>query len=301
MTASPFLAEARNPVFALPYLSVRDPAALHQHGVFHLYYTVFNEATMEWHIGQCRTRDFRHFTPTELITPEGYASPGNAIRVGNEWWLCVQSYGLRPEERAAGRRHPGGHCRLWWLKSSDLQHWSEPVLISAEGCTSKWADSPRQIDPYVLETKGQYLLYFKASGATGCWRSSDLAQWDDFSPDRPLISAESIRAGVTVENVCVFEADGLYHMCYSPCRPARGLCMATSRDLRQWEDQGEIPTQPIWALGGFTAHFVMDLRQELGGYLMLFHGDRCDGAHPDADVGKLGLGWSADLSNWCFP
>jgi hypothetical protein len=33
---------------------------------------------------------------------------------------------------------------------------------------------------------------------------------------------------------------------------------------------------------------------------MLFHGDRCDLAHPDADVGKLGLGWSEDLRAWHF-
>lgn len=295
------LAALRNPVLEQPGHSLRDPAAIQVAGAFHLFFTVFSERRMTWHVGACATLDFRLFTPLHLISSEGFASPGNVISVGGEWWLCVQSYRLTDAERAAGRRYPGDDCRLYWLRSSDLVHWSEPEPLEPAGCRSAWARSPRQIDPYVLATDDGWYLFFKTDGALGLWHSDDLHTWTDLTPTAPLLSAADVACGTSIENPCVVHDGTCYRLYYSPCREGRGLCEAVSPDLRRWTDLGDIPAVTPWAAGGPTAHFVMRHDRLPGGWLMLFHGEHCDPSQPTADAAALGIAWSADLEDWHFP
>lgn len=290
----------RNPCYRIRGIAVRDPAVLQVSGAFHLFYTAYDERRRNWRIGACATLDFDYFTTHHLISPAGYASPGNVIQVGDSYWLCVQSYDLTPEERPAGREFPGDACRLWWLKSDNLMDWSEPAPLNPAGCTSAWAGSPRQIDPYVFAAEAGYYLYFKSQGALGCWFSDDLQTWRDLSPDRPVLSQDNVQCGATVENPCVIHDGERYRLYYSPCRPGRGLCWAVSDDLVHWTDQGELPTDPTWAAGGFTAHVVTRAERGKGSWLMLFHGEQCDPDHPETDAAALGLAWSDDLTEWHF-
>ena len=119
-----------NPVFSLPGLSVRDPAAIWHEGVCYLYYTRHAgdwEAGASWDVGMVATRDFGVFSEERVITPKGYASPGNVVRSGGEWIMPLQSYPW-PSEVAL-------------LRSRDLVNWSEPDHIVPADTGLGWDDN----------------------------------------------------------------------------------------------------------------------------------------------------------------
>lgn len=85
-----------------------------------------------------------------VASPLNFSSPGNVIRVGNQWVLCVQSYPVLP-----GQAWGSEDSRLWLLRSRDLDTWRAPEPMHPVGCQANWTSSSRQIDPYLVTFQGR--------------------------------------------------------------------------------------------------------------------------------------------------
>ena len=292
------LARITNPILdRRPSAFLRDPAIHYHAGVLRCFHTTVEETqgTRRLFLDLSVTRDFVTWTTTRLTQSAlNFSSPGNLIQVGQRWHLCVQSYPITP-----GELWGNDQARLWLLSSDDLEHWSEPRVLAADGCACDWAPGPRQIDPYLVCHEGEYYCFYKANGCLGAITSPDLAQWRELSPRAPLFSPSQTPDRRAVENPCIIRApDGRYRLFFSPCRPGRGVGMAESSDLRHWEKVRylDLPLLP-WAKNGPTAAAVVDARAELGYWLMLFHGEDLAQGHSAA----LGLAYSEDLVTWRVP
>jgi hypothetical protein len=90
---------------------------------------------------------------------------------------------------------------------------------------------------------------------------------------------------------------GGYAMVFAPCRPGRGIGLAYSRNMIDWQDVHylDFPALP-WAGDGPSAAMVLDLRRETGRWLMAFHGERPTATN--AHSAALALAWSDDLEHW---
>ena len=279
-----------------PDVSVRDPALVLHEGVFRCFHTAV-ERRAGRHVlflDVSTSRDLAQWTdPVRLTTsPLGFSSPGNVIRVADKWVLCVQSYPIPP-----GEVYGSEASRLWLMESDDLVNWSPPRPIAEQGCQGSWTDSPRQIDPYLVAHDGKYWCFYKTSGCLGLLVSDELQQWREARPDAPVLSGEDTPDGATVENPCVVRDGGTFVLLFAPCRTGRGIGVARSDDLLSWKDVRylDFPRLP-WADGGPTAAMVLDMRAELGQWLMVFHGERT-GPHRAA----MGIAWSDDLEHWRCP
>jgi len=56
-----------------------------------------------------------------------------------------------------------------------------------------------------------------------------------------------------------------------------------------------------WANNGPSAAAVLDLRQEIGVWLMAFHGEEINTQPLGRWGASIGLAWSEDLENWTVP
>jgi beta-xylosidase len=282
----PFL--DREPLFA-----DRDPAVIFHDGVFRCFHTTVesDEQGYSLFVEMTASRDLTQWTPPCRLTPPGlnFSSPGSILRVEDHWVLCLQSYPIPP-----GGQYGTDDSRLWLMESRDLEQWSSPRLLQPEGCRADWARSRRQIDPYLICHERRYWCFYKTDGSLGLLVSDDLVQWQEASPERPVLSAADTPDGATVENPCVLQVEGHFVLFFAPCRAGRGIGVARSEDLRHWYDVRylDFPAVP-WAPGGPTAAMVLDMRQERGHWEMFFHGDRLP-PHGAA----LGRAWSEDLEQW---
>ena len=281
----------------------RDPAALYHNGTFHLFVTVIRteeEDRIYSYTAVSRSSDPRTWSEPRIITPKGqhlnYSSPGNVVRFGGEWVLCLQSY-PRPDYRRGGPvRWANDQARLFVMRSPDLERWSEPELLRVKGPDVTVEGMGRMIDPYLIEDKdepGKWWCFYKQNGVSLSW-SRDLENWTYFG------RADS------GENVCVLVDRGEYLLFHSP---ANGIGMKRSRDLRRWRDvngpitlgQKEWP----WAEARLTAGVVLDLRAEprVGKCVMFFHGSGPGKKRTQDNVDAnccLGIAWSEDLTNWTW-
>ena len=74
----------------------RDPAVLYHDGVFYLFCTKValeeNNEVFSYTV-QCCSKDLKQWTEPEIITPRdqnlNYSSPGNVVRYGKSWLLCL--------------------------------------------------------------------------------------------------------------------------------------------------------------------------------------------------------------------
>ncbi len=275
----------------------RDPAAIYHDGLFHLYFTV---ARMEregafWYLGHSRSTDLRDWTEPELLTPRdrnlNFASPGNVVRFGGEWVLCLQTYPT-PNNETFGTRD----SRIWIMRSPDLRHWGPAELLGVKGPDVARADMGRMIDPYLFEDKdvpGRWWCFYKQNGVSMSW-SRDLKTWT-YVGHTP--------AG---ENACVLVDGDEYVLIHSP---RNGVGIKRSPDLRRWRDEG--PPLALgqahwpWAQGRLTAAVVLDLCDEprVGRYLMFFHGSSRAGLamHRAHGHASLAVAWSDDLKSWSWP
>jgi len=114
-----------NPVLSLEKIHVRDPAVLIHNGLIYVFFSYHDPRAGTWHIGMNTTGDFAHFSDIFIISPEGYASPGNVIRVKDQWVICYQQY----------REFPHYLCLSF---SEDLTNWSKPVKMFNTGPENKW-------------------------------------------------------------------------------------------------------------------------------------------------------------------
>jgi len=281
----------------LPDVAVRDPALVMDGGVLRCFHTA-----VETHGSRYRlfldvidTRDLVEWAAPRRLTGStmNYSSPGNVLRVGERWVLCVQSYPMGP-----GERYGNATCRLWLMESDDLVEWSAPRMINPEGCSAGWTDSARQIDPYLVYHAGAFWCFYKTSGCLGLLTSQDLETWEEASPSRPVLGPDDTPDGVGIENPCVVRDGDSYVLFFAPCRAGRGIGVARSDDLLNWRDVHYLDFPDLaWATNGPTAAVVLDTREELGHWLMAFHGEYVGRPHAAA----MGLAWSDDLENWACP
>lgn len=321
------------------HTAYRDPAAIYHDGTFYLYMTVSTidpDGLIYMQTAWTKSRDLRHWTAPQPFTPKdratNYSSPGNIIRDGDEFLLCLQTYPTpqkpTPSAKPGAPRwvvQYGDHSsRLWTMRSRDLEHWSAPELLRVKGPDVPQEKMGRLIDPYLVRDKddpSRWWCFYKEKGQVCYSWSRDLKTWTPAG------------VGAPGENPCVIVDGDEYVLFYSP---RTGIGVKRSKHLTQTpQDQTERPratelptsdqtsSQDLpnwrdcavlhlgladwdWAQGRLTAGFVLDLRHEprVGKAIMFFHGSRWPEGDPRggwANHVSLGIAWSDDLLNWDWP
>ena len=229
------------------------------------------------------------FTPRDQNL--NFGSPGNIIRDGDQWVLCLQTY-----PRPNGERYGNQDARIWTMRSKDLETWGKPVLVRVKGPEVPVEQMGRMIDAYLLEDKdepGKWWCFYKQRGMSMSW-SHDLTTWT---------YAGRTSAG---ENACVIIDGDDYVLFHSP---GNGIGVKRSDHLTQWRDEGLLTLGQRawpWTQGRLTAGFVLDLRHEpaVGKALMFFHGSDFPENSPQGgfdNFASIGLAWSDDLKTWSWP
>lgn len=276
-------------------IAYRDPAGFYHAGVFSVFHTQVHRETdglYYLYTAVTQSEDLIHWSEPEILTPRdqllNYSSPGNVIRFGDEWVLCLQTYPT-PNNEPYGDKT----ARVFVMRSRDLQTWSEPELLQVKGDAVAREDMGRMIDPYLIEDKdepGKWWCLYKQNGASLSY-SYDLKSWTYFG---------RVEAG---ENVCVLIDGEEYVLFHSP---KNGIGVKRSRDFQTWMDCGLLTLgQAVWpwAIGRITAGHVLDLREGFGKYVMFFHGSDAEGTRERETHGhaSLALAWSDDLIHWAWP
>ena len=279
------------------HLAFRDPAAIYFGNRFHLFFTlVETESPGQWpylYTAISTSTDLLHWTHPCKLTPRdrslNYSSPGSIIRFQDQWCLCLQSY-----PRPHGEKYANESARLFLLRSSDLQHWSDPELLHVKGPDVPPSAMGRMIDPFLLQDKddpAKWWCLFKQNGMSFSW-SCDLQTWH-FAGHHP--------AG---ENVCILREAQQYILFDSP---ENGIGMRFSPDLHNWGPRTLLTLGQAcwpWAQGRLTAAFVLDARHVpgVGKFLMFFHGTGPENEQILFDTHAcIGIAWSDDLVNWQWP
>jgi hypothetical protein len=276
----------------------RDPAAVYHQDRLYLYFTrseltadgsYYNQTALS------TSRDLIHWTEPLALTPRdrrlNYSSPGNVIRVEDQWILCLQSY-----PTPNGETFGNASSRLFIMRSDDLVHWSEPELLRVKGPDVPVAAMGRMIDPYLLadaDVPGRWWCFYKQRGVSMSV-SDDLRTW-----------TYTGRADAG-ENVTVIRQGGAYVMFHAP-KNGIGVKRAPRPDRwgpdEDWLTLGQASWP--WAQGRLTAATVLDLTDEprVGKYLMIVHGSTEAGLarHPAHGEASLALAWSDDLKTWTWP
>lgn len=289
------LLPVQNPVLDLePRFSVRDPALIWHDGLFHCFFSLVENVGdgVVLRLAKSTSKDLSHWSDHRILADgrENFSSPGNLLKVGDEWVMCLQSYPSTP-----GSIYGGEQSRLWTMRSRDLVSWDAPRVMREEGCTAAWnRGSRRQIDPYLVEWNGKFWCLYKNSGCLGLMVSEDLIHWEEGSPEKPVLSPDDTPDHASVENPCVVSTPDGFVLFFAPCREGRGIGVARSDCLEEWKEihYVDFPAVP-WADGGPTAPMVLDLRNEWGVWVMAYHGDRGErfGA-------AMGIAFSKDLEHW---
>lgn len=281
----------------------RDPAVFFDRDTFYLFFTLVEiepSDSIYSYTAFSKSKNLRDWSLPKKITPKdqrlNYCSPGNIVRYGEDFILCLQTY-PRPGYTVAQAPRYGDHtARIYTMKSKDLIDWEAPELIKVKGPGVEQDSMGRMIDPYLVEDKnepGKWWCFYKQNGASMSF-SYDLQKWTYFG---------NTQSG---ENVCVLIENDEYLMLHSP---QNGMGIKRSADLETWKDWGE----PIvlgqqnwdWAKGRISAGAVLDLRRvkAIGKYLLFFHGSGPK-TEREGDFDKnasLGIAWSDDLINWDWP
>jgi hypothetical protein len=274
----------------------RDPTAIYHDGVFRLFFTLvkIDSDGIPWlYTAWSKSTDLQLWSPPQTLTPKdrrlNFSSPGNIVRFGQQWLMCLQTY-----PRPNGEKYGNETARLWTMRSDDLEHWGPPELLRVKGPDVPQDAMGRMIDPYLLQDKDEparWWCFYKQRGVSMSW-SRDLKTWTYFG-----------RADAG-ENVCVLVDGGEYVMFHSP---HNGIGVKRSSDLRTWRDAGLLTLGQRdwpWAQGRITAGFVLDLRREsrVGRGIMFFHGSGPKDEREMFDnYASLGIAWSDDLVDWHWP
>lgn len=281
----------------------RDPAVLYYHDSLFVFFTLVRteaDNKVYSYTAMRQTHDLQHWSATRLLTPRDqrldYSSPGNVVRQGDEWVLCLQTY-PRPDYLASQMPRFGtSDARLFIMRSRDLCHWSPPELLRVKGPDVDEKALGRMIDPYLLPDKddpGKWWCFYKQNGVSMSY-STDLRTWT---------YAGHTDSG---ENACVLVENGEYVLVHSP---KNGIAFKRSPDLRIWRDWGHLVTLGQagwpWARGRLTAGTVLNLKQNprFGQYVMLFHGSGplTEEAGDFDKNASIGIAWSDDLLTWHWP
>ncbi len=273
----------------------RDPAAHYHNGVFRIFHTLHHrDPDGHYYVftAVTKSRDLVNWTESQILTPRdlslNYASPGNVVRLGDKWILCLQTYPT-PNDETFGTKN----SRVWTMESRDLEHWSKPKLIPVKGPDTHVEDMGRMIDPYLIRDKNQpsrWWCFYKQRGASMSYSDDHMRTWTYHG---------RTECG---ENVCALVENDEYLIFHSP---ANGVGIKMSKDLKKFHDVRLLTlgqkTWP-WAQGRLTAGHVLDLRKDpaVGKYLMFFHGASKEGLrrHGAHGAACLALAWSDDLVEW---
>ena len=276
----------------------RDPAVILHDGWFRLFFTrvqIEGDGHPYSYLAWSKSRDLVTWSDPVLVTPRdrarNFGSPGNIVRFGDEWVLCLQTY-----PRPKGEPYGNENARVWVMRSNDLESWSEAELLRVKGPDVAPEKMGRMIDPYLLEDRdepGKWWCFFKQNGVSMSW-SRDLKTWA-YSGRTP--------AG---ENACVIVDGGDYVLFHSP---DNGVGVKRSANLKEWRDEGVLTLgqkQWPWSQGRLTAGFVLDLRRDpqVGKALMFFHGSDYPEKDPRGgfdNFASIGVAWSDDLKRWAWP
>ena len=290
----------------------RDPTAIYHDGVFYLYFTLCTidpDGLIYLQTATSKSRDLSHWTTPKSFTPkdraQNFSSPGNVVRDGDDFVLCLQTYPT-PQKPTPSRK-PGAprwvvqygdhNSRLWTMRCKNLENWGKPEMLRVQGPDVAPEKMQRVIDPYLMRDKddpSRWWCFYKQSGQVRYSWSRDLKTW------RPA------GVGAGGEKPCVILDRGEYVLFYSP---QTGVGVKRSPDMKTWRDGGLLTLglkDWDWAQGRLSAGFVLDLRREprVGKALMFFHGSRWAEGDPRggwANHVSLGIAWSDDLVNWDWP
>ncbi len=273
----------------------RDPAAHYHQGLFRVFHTLHRrdpDGHYYVYMAVTTSPDLIHWTRSQILTPRdlnlNFSSPGNVVRLGNRWALCLQTYPT-PNDETFGTQDSS----IWTMESTDLENWSEPKRILVKGPRTPVEQMGRMIDPYLVPDKDRpdrWWCFYKQQGVSMSFSDDQMQTWTYHG-----------RADCG-ENVCVLVENGQYVVFHSP---RNGVGIKTSTDLKDFRDvrlltlgQKDWP----WAQGRLTAGHVLDLRKEarVGKYLMFFHGSSVEGLkrHGAHGAACLALAWSDDLVRW---
>ncbi|MBK8506027.1 MAG: hypothetical protein IPL46_29830 [Saprospiraceae bacterium] len=280
----------------------RDPAILFHENTFFLFFTLVKteNGRIYSYTATSQSSDLLQWSPVKIITERdqalNYCSPGNVIRFGGEWILCLQTY-PRPDYTADQKpRYGTSESRLYTMRSRDLVNWSSPEIMMVKGPDVQIADLGRMIDPYLLEDKdekGKWWCFYKQNGVSMSY-SHDLKNWTLFGHTE------------SGENVCVLSEKDEYILFHSP---PNGIAIKRSSNLENWSNFGNLITlgqnEWDWAKGRISAGTVVNLKnnEKLGKYVMFFHGSGPK-TEEQGDFDRnasLGIAWSDDLINWEWP
>ncbi len=237
----------------------RDPAAFWHQDTMYLFFTLVEiepDGLIYSYTATSHSRDLKRWSAPRIITPKGqhlnYCSPGNVVRFGDQFVLCLQTYPRRDYRVEQMPRYGDATARVYTTRSRDLHHWSEPEILLVKGPRVPVAEMGRMIDPFLIEDRqepGKWWCFYKQNGAS-LSSSRDLQTWR-YEGHFP-----------SGENVCAWNADGKYWLMHSP---SNGLGIKTSTDLKHWEDWGSLITLGQqdwpWARGRLTGGAVIDLRK----------------------------------------
>ena len=273
----------------------RDPAVWYENGVFYLFCTYVDcrgdgpylttvisksENLVDW------------TTPKELTARDkrlNFSSPGNIVKTEKGYFLCLQTYC-----RENGEKYGNDRCRVWTMRSDDLENWEEPKLLRVKGDIPT-EEMGRMIDPFIirdLEDAEKWWCLYKQNGVSMSY-SYDLENWT-YHGKTPC-----------GENVCALRDGDSYLIFHSP---PNGIGTLRTKDLTSFSEEGELITLGQsnweWAKGRITAGFVLDLKNdpEFGKYIMFFHGSGPEDEETMFDHhASIGIAWSDDLKNWSYP
>lgn len=264
----------------------RDPACFYYGGKYRLFFTVSEKdgGYMYNRVGYSESADLRDWSEPRLITVRdkalNFCSPGNILEHDGEYLLCVTSYPM--DFPYSERDHADETARLFFIKTSDFQGFTEPKRIYPKG--KECADEGRMIDPYLLSDRdggGRYLLFYKQNGVSVS-ESYDLESW------KYLGHTEG------GENACVLLRDGKYFLIHSP---KNGIGFKEAETPGEWRDLGVTTLSQdewAWASGRLTAGFAMEIPDEDAvnrhKYALFFHGSRKESipeTHGDASLAVM--------------
>ena len=271
----------------------RDPAVYYENGKFYLFctFTDIQPDGIYMTTVESISDDLIHWSIPIELTPRdrrlNYSSPGNVIRYHDAYYLCLQTYC-----RENGEKYGNARSRLFTMRSTDLIHWEEPVLLRVKGDIPE-SEMGRMIDPYLvrdLRDPQKWWCLYKQNGVSMSW-SYDLEHWTYHGHTE------------SGENVCVLPKDGKYLIFHSP---DNGIGILQTEDFTAFETIGDLITlgheQWPWADGRITAGFVLDLTDDptYGKYIIFFHGSHDEQISFD-QLCNIGIAWSDDCVTWHYP
>lgn len=280
----------------------RDPAILFHNDTIFLFFTLIR--TEDGHVysytAMSKSKDLKNWSPAKIITPRDmsldFCSPGNVVKLKNEWVLCLQTY-PRPDYKVSEMPRFGtGDARLYQMRSKDLENWTTPEIMKVKGPEVSFKAMGRMIDPYLLKDEnepGKWWCFYKQNGVSMSY-SYDLQKWNFFGYTE------------SGENASVLYENKEYILMHSP---KNGIGIKKSKDLKTWKDWGELITLGQkdwdWAKGRITAGTVINLKKNkhFGKYVMFFHGSGPK-TEEEGDFDKnasIGIAWSDDLMSWNWP